>query len=134
MAHDTIPEHESEHTRRFRIEREHVDATAAKSKTLAMVLAGIISILVGGTGAGGTYIALQREAAETQEQVRALEREMQETRRQLGDVAELQRDVAALSARVSEWRTADLAARASEREELQRRLTRIEELLDRRRR
>ncbi len=130
---DTIPEQESEHTRRFRVERAEVEQVAARGKQQSTLIALLVSALIGGPGAGGTYVAMQRETAQLSEQVRSLERETSAARTELGDIGALQRDVSALTAKVDAWRSADLASRATERAELERRLTRLEELLDRRR-
>ena len=139
MPHDTMPEHDtSDLTGRFETERrvavEAARAEAqAKSTRVSLPLAALVSLLIGGVGAGGSYVAQREESAETREQVRALEREQSAMRAQLDGIPALSRDVAALSAKVDAWRAGDEARVAAERADLQRRLTRLEELLDRRR-
>lgn len=99
-----------------------------------LVIALVLAVL--GTGGGGLATSLATSAAaeaRAEERAAALEHRVELNERRLDGIAGLQRDVAALGAKVDAWRQSDSAASSAERAAIADRLRRIEERLDRRR-
>jgi hypothetical protein len=110
-----------------------VEQQSKQSATKGISLATVIALVLGVGGGAGGYVAGERADAQRDERVIALEHRVTLSETQLGELGQLRQDFAAMRASVEAWRSMDANARDSASRETDRRLARIEELLDRRR-
>lgn len=120
--------------------------TAAISAQLERAQRGLIVKIVGGVIGGvglplivaavlgvlGWYAQSKAIEASTDLRVRAVETRMERIEAQLEAIDGVRREVTGLSTRVDAWRQSDAATRTVEQRELERRLGRIEDAIDRR--
>lgn len=125
--------HRADDTARIEAAVDRVVRRRAPSQARAIAAIVIAALGSGGLSVAGQQLADAERAGREQARDEAQDERLERVERQVGDVAGLQRDVASLTAKVDAWRSADVASRAAERADLERRLARMEALLDRRR-
>ena len=115
-------------------ERSSAIEARETSRSRKLIVAVIAAVLTTGAGGLGTSIVTSSQSeARIEERATALDHRVASLESQLDGIGQLQREVASMRATMETWRSMDASAREASAREVDRRLARIESLLERRR-